>query len=367
MQATSSPSAAPTEVRHGLPPRRGESSAEDNVWLADGIQRLVETAPSLDALRTHRLHLAAARLWQSRGCTVPADLLSEVRVGAVRAMLARFILGKARSAYGGALMLMKGPEAAVHYPFPSDRPFRDLDLLADDPPAAQRALIAAGFVERAEPGRYSRHFHLSPLMWPGAPLPIEVHHRPSQPDWLAPVSGESIFRIGVPSATGAPGVLAPEPSAHAVLLVAHAWKHDPMGNMGQLLDAAAVLASADRRRASALAKAWGWEGMWKTSLAVIDSVLRGTRRPLALNVWARHLLELRERTVLENHITRLAGPIWSLPADEIPHAVCCALHHTATPKSDEDWMAQLRRSCLAIAHAFRPGSEHEQSRIDHAR
>ena len=29
-------------------------------------------------------------------------------------MLARFILGKARSAYGGGLMLMKGLEVAAH-------------------------------------------------------------------------------------------------------------------------------------------------------------------------------------------------------------------------------------------------------------
>ena len=71
----------------------------DNAWLAGVIERLVDTAPSLEALRKHRLQLAAARLWRSHGREVPADFVSEERAAAVRAMLARCILGKVRSAY----------------------------------------------------------------------------------------------------------------------------------------------------------------------------------------------------------------------------------------------------------------------------
>ena len=88
----------------------------------------------------------------------------------------------------------------------------------------------------------------------------------------------------------------------------------PLGSVGQLLDAAALLASADRRRAGAFAQAWGWEGMWNTTLAVMDAVMGGRRPSLALKLWARHLLDVRERVVLENHISRLAAPVWSLPA-----------------------------------------------------
>ena len=276
-------------------------------------------------------------------------------------MLTRSILGKARSAYEGPIMLMKGPEVAAHYPVPSDRPFHDLDLLVEDPVAAQRALIAAGFVQYGEPEAYTGLQHLPPLMWPGAPLVVEVHRHPSQPFWLPPISPESMFRIAVPSATGVPGILAPEPAAHAVLVVAHAWNHEPLGNAGQLLDAAALLASADHRRAGAFARAWGWEGMWNTTLAVIDAVVGGNRPSLALKLWARHLLDVRERVVLENHISRLAAPVCSLPVSDVPRAIACALRYTASPEHDEDGMTQLRRSCLAIAHAFRPQSEHEQS------
>ena len=276
-------------------------------------------------------------------------------------MLAPFILRKARSAYGGAIILMKGPEVAAYYPVPSDRPFCDLDLLVEDPVPAQRALVGAGFLEFGEPAAYSGLQHLPPLMWPGAPLVVEVHRRPRQPFWLAPVSAGSLFRTAVPSAVDVPGILAPEPAAHAVLVVAHARNHDPLGSVGHLLDAAALLAAADRRRAGAFARAWGWEGMWNTTLAVMDAVLGGTRRSFALKLWAHHLLDVRERVVLEKHISRVAAPVWSLPPGEVPQAVACTLRHTAAPESDENWMTQLRRSCLAIAHAFRPGSEHDQS------
>ena len=99
------PPAASSERGYRPPDARRESSADDNVWLAGVIERLVGTAPSLDALRKHHLHLAAARLWRLHGRAVLAELMAEARAAALRAMLARFILGKVRSAYGGALML----------------------------------------------------------------------------------------------------------------------------------------------------------------------------------------------------------------------------------------------------------------------
>ncbi len=362
MQATPPPSAAPGEPVHGPAPTPGAIDRKPGLRLAEEIERLVEAAPSLDALRRHHLHLAAARLWRSGGRAIPAGLAYDARAAALRAMFARLILGKARSAYPGPLMLMKGPEVAGHYPVPSDRPFRDLDLLAEDPAAAQRAMIAAGFTELGDPAAYAGLQHLPPLIWPGTPLVVEVHHRPSRPFWLAPVSTEGLFRHAVPSVTGVPGVVAPEPAAHAVLLVAHAWNHDPLGSVGQLLDVAALLSSGGRARAGALARTWGWEDMWATSLAAMDGVLSGKpSRNLAVKLWARHLLGVRERSVLEDHISRLAAPVCSLPVADVPRALACSLRYTASPDSDEDWMTQLRRSCLAIAHAFRPGSEHQQS------
>lgn len=168
----------------------------------------------------------------------------------------------------------------------------------------------------------------------GTPLVVQVHRRPSQPFWLAPLSAEALFPTAVPSATGVPGILAPKPAAHAVLAVPHAWNHDPLGSVGQLLDTTALLGSSDRRRAGELARAWGWWGMWNTTLAVVDALIGGKGGGVPLKVWARHLVDVRERLVFEDHVTRLAAPMWSLPVREIPEALMHILRYTAAPEHD---------------------------------
>jgi hypothetical protein len=103
MQTIPLPSAAPSQLFYAQHATHGGSCADDNVRLAGVVERLVDTAPSLEALRRHRLHLAAARIWQSRGREVPADFVCDERAAAVRAILARRILGKAQSAIAEAL------------------------------------------------------------------------------------------------------------------------------------------------------------------------------------------------------------------------------------------------------------------------
>ena len=111
------------------------------------IEEIVNGGASADELRIHRLHLIAARVWAAQGRTIPAALQVEQRLAAARAMAAPALLEKMRAAYSGPLMLHKGPELAARFPDPLERPFRDLDLIAEDPAAAQDALLAAGFVE----------------------------------------------------------------------------------------------------------------------------------------------------------------------------------------------------------------------------
>ena len=345
----------------GSAPASKSSCFEDAAALRHRIESLVDRASSIDALEAHRLHLAAARVWRSRDQVVPPDLRSQERAAAVRGMLANLVLVKARQAYGGSLMLMKGPEIASHYPVPSDRPFRDLDLIADDAPAAQRALTTAGFVEAAAPASYATHQHLCPLMWPGIPLAVEIHRRPNHPAWLDPPCAERLFRLAVPSATGIDGVLAPEPAAHALLLVAHAWTHEPLGRIGDLLDVAAALAAADRERAAALSREWGWDRMWRTTLAATEAVLGQRPRGVALSAWTRHLSGPRERRVVEAHIARFGAPASSLPLAEVPGALVRVLKDTVAPGKEEGWRTQARRSYLAIAHAFKKTSDHERS------
>jgi hypothetical protein len=328
--------------------------------LWDRVDQLVDRAPSLEALRAHGLHLLATRLWRSRGLPVPADLLNEQRRAEMVSMAAPALLRRACAAYGGELMLMKGPEVAARYRHPSDRGFHDLDLLADDAPAAQRALIAAGFAQFGNPTTYDDAQHLCPLIWPGMPLIIEVHRHPNRPPWLPFLSACDVLEHSVPSVTGVPGLVAPAPSAHALLLAAHSWSHQPLGRLTDLLDVAVVLAGGGRRRAGELARRWGWDGIWRVVLAAADAILGDNAPPLSLSVWARHLRSARERTVLEDHFARLAAPASAVPVTRAPGALAGAVRCTATPREAEPWADKLRRSRLAFAHAFTHKSDHER-------
>ena len=276
------------------------------------------------------------------------------------AMAAPVLLKRARAAYSGELMLMKGPEVASYYREPSDRPFRDLDLLADDAPAAQRALIKAGFAEFGTPAAYDSAQHLCPLIWPSLPLVIEVHRRPSNPAWLPQVSADQVLQHVTDSATGVDGLLAPTAAAHALLIVAHAWSHQPLGRLLDVLDVAAVMAAAERRDVEALALEWGWSGVWRITSDASDSIFAGGRRSTALPIWARHLSAARERTVLENQFARLAAPAFAVPVNRAPSAVARALTLTTGRRADESWGEKVRRSRKALTDAFVPKSAHER-------
>ncbi|HKO29318.1 MAG TPA: nucleotidyltransferase family protein [Solirubrobacteraceae bacterium] len=328
------------------------------VW--DRIEQLVDRAPSVQALGGHRLHLIAARVRSEQGSTLPDELRAEQRRAAMIAIAARPLLERARAAYGGKLMLMKGAEVAAHYRHPSDRFFCDLDLLADDAASAQQALIKAGFVQCGDPATYEHPNHLCPLAWPGVPLFIELHRRPSSPDWLPRTPTDEILSLTVPSATGVEGLLAPHPAVHALLLVAHSWAEAPLRRLIDLIDVAAVMGSENRARADDLARRWGWEGMWHVAASAGEAVLGNRALPASLSLWARHLMHARDRTVLENHLSRIAAPASALPITRAPGALASAMRLTANRHSDEPWSHKLRRSGLAVAHAFMATSSHER-------
>jgi hypothetical protein len=292
---------------------------------------------------------------------VPASLLGCERYVAAMITAAPVLLERVRAAYDGPLMLMKGPEVAVRYAHPSDRPFRDLDLLAEDARSAQRALVRAGFVQVGGRRDYEKTQHLCPLIWPGLPLVIEVHHHPNHPPWLSRRSAEEVLARGVPSATGVEGLLAPNPAAHTLLLVAHSWAHQPLGRLADLVDAAAVLAGGDPRQVEAIACNWGWDGMWRVSQKVTSATLGDGETPRASRLWARHLASGRDRTVLENHLARMAAPVWALPPRRVPAALVGVVRSVLTPGHDERWAQKLHRSRLAVAHALSAKSTHERT------
>lgn len=329
------------------------------------VEEIACTTRSVEALRHHGVELIAARAWREQGRPVPDELRVDERISAIRTLGVPVVLRRIRAAYDGELILMKGPEAGAQYPDPALRPFRDLDLLVGDPAAAHRALMASGFVEVGDAGGYDGAHHLPPLAWPALPIVIELHHEPNRPLWLPPLETAELLELTRPSSTEISGLLGPVPAAHAVLLAVHSWAHRPLGRLLDLIDVMAVLEyEHDRRLAHDLALRWGFERVWQATIGAADALLGHEDSVLALRVWARHLAAVRERTVLETHLTRWAGPVCGLPYNRMRALGSATRIFTdaARPKADERWSDAVRRTRLAIVDAPRPQSEHDRNK-----
>lgn len=326
------------------------------------VEQIVCAARSIDALRQHGVELIAARAWRQQGRFVPKELGVDERLAAIRTLCVPVLLKRVRAAYDGALILMKGPEVGARYPDPALRPFCDLDFLVDDPVVAHRALTACGFVGLGDAARYERVHHLRPLALPDLPIVIELHREANRPAWLTPPDTAELLELTRPSATGVEGLLGPIPAAHAVLLAAHSWAHEPLRRVLDLIDVAVVVENeADRQLAREIAFRWGLGRVWRTTSAAADALL-GLSDPVpALRTWARHLPAVRERSVFETHLTRWAGPVCGLPYKRLRafSGATRIFTDAARPRGDESWSDAMKRTRLAIADAPRPQSEHQ--------
>lgn len=272
----------------------------------------------------------------------------------MRALVVGHVLEVVRSAVDGPLVLMKGPEAAASYPTPDCRPFGDLDVLTADAEAAFPALVRAGFTEI---GESEAAHHAPPLVWPGVPLKIELHSTVKWVSGLPTPPNHELLGLTRPSRTGVEGVDGFVPAAHAVLLAGHAWAHDPLQCLGQLIDIAAVLTETDRAEADEIARCWGCERLWRTTSAAIDGLL-GRREPsMPLRTWARHLLSSREPRVMERSLARIAAPAWALPSRAVPARVGAELLGLSQRYGGESRSEHLLRSRQALRHPFKPVSE----------
>jgi Uncharacterised nucleotidyltransferase len=299
----------------------------------------------------------AGELLERRGAPIPLPILQQQRMARVGMLAAPAVLARAREAWPGMMLLLKGPEVAARYPERA-RGFADLDLLVPDAREVQRSLLAAGFVEEEDPeGIWVGIHHLPPVRWPGLPLIVELHSEPKWPSGLVPPRKEELFEAAVPAAVGVTGMLAPAPAHHAVLLAAHAWAHQPLGRARDFLDVGALAVEADRTELERLARAWGVARVWSTTSAALDAFLTG-RKTVPLHVWAGHLSDLRVQTVLEHHLERMLSPFWGLPPATATRHAACALGNEFRPAFDETWGEKVRRSAAAVRRAFVPLTMH---------
>lgn len=331
----------------------------DTIWTA--VDRIVGSASKLADLRRHRVQLLAARRWRALGRQIPPELLEEEHWAGVVALTTPLLLEKARAACDGPLVILKGPEVASYYPNPTLRPWRDIDLLVPNAEKVQQALLDAGFKPAGHEELYVDIHHLRPLRHPALPLALEIHSKPKWPARLEPPRTEELLAVARPASADVKGILALPPAHHALLLAAHAWAHEPLTTLSELIDVTAVAESADRDEIESLARRWRMTKLWRTTIAASDALLlRPGRHSWPLRTWARHLAAVRERTVFETHSARLLSSFWGLPWRAALGATSDALVSELRRQSGESWRTKLLRTTRAVRNASVGRSAHDQ-------
>ncbi|MGD9570390.1 MAG: nucleotidyltransferase family protein [Thermoleophilia bacterium] len=345
------------------PPVALTGPAEARLWGA--VDRWIGPVVHEDDLAEHRLQLLAARALRQAGRPVPEGFIELESIATVVGITAPLVLERVRAAVDGPVVLFKGMEVAAHYPDPALRLFHDLDILVPDAPAAQRALIAAGFEEVGEPEVYEDIHHLRPLKLPSLPTIVEVHHAPKWPLYATPPPASELIARAVPGHTGVDGVLALDPASHALVLAAHSWSNVPLGCIRDLVDVQLVARRSTPAEVASLARRWGVAGMWGTTDAAARAVLAGGRPTLPMLTWAGGLRAPRGRTVLESHLERWFAGFWAVPARHAADECLRVARKELRPEGGEGWPAKLSRSAAAVRGAGRRKADHDAGLAEH--
>lgn len=328
--------------------------------MSDALWRAVDEllgGADVAGIRANKLGALAARLRRRSGRPVPPPLAGDERGAAVAVTMARPLLEHIRSLCEGPLVVVKGPEVARLYPG-SARTFGDVDLLAGDAHAAQRALLAAGYVEVDDPEPFLDHHHLRPLKSPTVGLRVELHTAPLWPPGTTPPPLAEILDHSVASGVGVNGISAPDPVHHALILAAHAWSHDPLQTLRDLVDIAAVCGSCSEAELERTAEAWGIQRIWRTTRGAIRGLFEGGPTTLPLRTWARHLRPVRERTLLDSHLMRWLHVFWEVPPRAAVGDLRAAVRLTLLPAPGESWREKLARTGYSFRHPGEPMSSH---------
>lgn len=333
------------------------AATQPGLW--ERVGELLDSAPSNEGVVVHGVDLLRAWRMRQLGQLVPEELQFRERLARATALAAPALLQRIRSTLDGPIILIKGPEIARLYPEQS-RSYGDVDLLVPDALSAQSALTSAGFEEVGDPKLFVDIHHLRPLVWPSLPLTVELHSRPKWPDNIAGPTFTDLIDAAEPSQSGPPGILSLSPEQHAVVVAAHAWAHVPLRGLRDLIDLAAVSLNIDRAQARAFARSFGLERIWDTSINAADSLFgSGATRSLPLALWARHVPDVRERTVLESHVEQVLSPFWALPPGRATICSLTQLTETFRRAEGDSAFEKTRRAALALRRAFAPRSIHD--------
>jgi Uncharacterised nucleotidyltransferase len=333
-------------------------SATPDLWKS--VDRLIDRA-TVSGLLAHKLGPLGANRSRRLGRPIPSALQYEERAATVNMLTAVPLIERIRSSLDGPILVFKGPEVARLYPSGARR-FSDIDLLVPDAQAAQRSLLDAGFVASPDPEHreIQGHHHLQPLMWPQIPLRIEMHSRPNWPRQFLPPAVSEIFAASHQTDLGIEGVSAARPDHHALILAAHAWRDVALDTVRDLIDIAAVADGLDRAELAAAAKSWGIGRIWQQTQRTIDALFFERPSTIPLRTWARHVIEVRERTVFETHLERYASGFTYLPFRSALVRLGKVVVEEVSPLPNETWRDKLKRTRTAAAHAGLPTTTRER-------
>jgi hypothetical protein len=333
-------------------------SIESSLWRrVDGLLARAE----IGGIVAHKLGPLAAYRLRRLDRPVPAALESEEQLARMAVLTAIPLLRRIRDLADGPLVLVKGAEVASLYPGRA-RSFSDLDLFAVQGHALHESLKAAGFSEVKGQEMADDYRHLPTLEAPRLWLKVEIHTKPIVPDRVPPPPLEEVVEASIPSALGVEGISAPHPVHHALMLAAHGWDdYEPLSTLRDLIDVAAVSQHASDAELARTARAWGVEGIWRTTHDVANALFAGGRQTAALRLLGRHLPDVRERTVLDNHLQRWLHPYWELPFHQALLATPETIRAELFPEPGESWKDKLQRVKHALLRPGRSMSTHTES------
>jgi hypothetical protein len=154
-------------------------------------------------------------------------------------------------------------------------------------------------------------------------LPLELHRRPNWPTWGTPPPIDELFEAAQPSVSGVEGALSPSTEHHALLVVAHAWWHQPWQQLSQLVDFALLLEESDITVLRRAARRWQLEKLLDVATRTVDSILLGRGRdPVVIRWFAPHLRRLGHVSPTRQQINRYAAsPFVTRPTEAARAAV----------------------------------------------
>lgn len=338
-----------------------QTATEYQQALWQGLDRLLDAAPPDANLHVHGLGPLAAWWLREQGEEAPEALEEQSRRSAYGTVTAAPLLRRIRAVIDGPIVVIKGPEIAALYPRPALRPYGDLDVLVEDLSRAASRLVEAGFelvgpADRILPG----HHHDQPLRLKGLALAVELHRNPGWLSWQQRPTNVEVFARSVASVTGVEGVSAMPAADHALLLAAHSWRHGPYHSYMHLIDIALAREAADRGEVERLAQEWGLNGVWASTNRAIESVFFGEGEwPKGIDrVWSRHLLEMRERSLLEYYAAYWLKGLAAPSVRTRSRAVFDDVRFSFTTHPWQTPRGKAKRIGEALLRARKPASEH---------